>query len=216
MAKPHPVLCVGDSLTVGWHIPPGATRPEVHPYGQCLSRSLPHSPEVVSLGWPGWTSVDLLQGADQRNVMLPSDGSVPRPGLRLAVGEYRPSLVLLMAGTNDLCVQGVDAHVIAVSVWKLHKVCHEKGVPTVAIGVPGWCPRLFGHLNDAHRLKFNEELERLCEGSEVATFVDFPFSYDETSEWWTEDGVHLSPQGSDELGRRIGNTLKSHPAFQIK
>lgn len=209
------VLCVGDSLTAGWYQAPGASQASFHPYGASLFSSLGNSVEVVSLGWPGWTSVELLEGADQRTAIRDApEGSAHLPGIRLAVKEHSPSVVLLLAGTNDLFSLGVSGHVVSGCVWKLHALCHAMGVPTVAIGVPSWCWRTYGADNEASRLALNSELGKLCADTEGATFLEFPFPFDESSGSWSEDGVHMSPSGYARFGRLIGDVLQYHPALQ--
>jgi lysophospholipase L1-like esterase len=73
---------------------------------------------------------------------------------------------------------------IASRVWRLHRIAHELGVKTMALGMPGWGPErvaetpLITKLRLDARADFNRELKRLAAASGgLATFLDFPFEF---------------------------------------
>eukprot|EP00978_Attheya_sp_CCMP212_P003467 scaffold7174_cov55-Attheya_sp.AAC.1 len=238
------VLCYGDSLTAGTSPP----LDKLFPYGAYLEKALndprarytiadkrqsgepstagkdeeisgmtvaaPRTPAVVRWrGLPGWTSSAMLQAADD-----------PQAGLRSAIRAVRDpslSLVIILAGTNDLAFEE-DPQVIIDNVIALHKMSHLEGIRrTIAIGVP---PSAWQASNEKSRTmasKINEALEEYCTSTKavegaatsdadvaevvaVASYFPFPFGWSQgDSNWSPVDGLHLSPEGYAELGTRL-------------
>jgi lysophospholipase L1-like esterase len=114
------VLCYGDSLTEGM-VPLARV---LHPYAQSLQRVLRTHPSLKDVvvqhqGLPGWTSAQTVRDVDGVD------------GLRLAISEIAnppPSLVIILAGTNDLG-NALVASFIAEPIQALHAICYEEGIP---------------------------------------------------------------------------------------
>jgi lysophospholipase L1-like esterase len=147
----------------------------------------------------------------------------PQAGLRsaiLAVKNPSLSLVIILAGTNDLAFEE-DAQVIIDNVIALHKISHLEGIRrTIAIGVP---PSAWQASNEKSRTmasKINEALEEYCTSTKavegaatsdadvaevvaVASYFPFPFGWSHGDSNWSPDGLHLSPEGYAELGTQI-------------
>ena len=176
---------------------------------------------VRHLGFPGWTSSQLLENQNG------SDGGL----CNVIQGIQNPtlSMVILLAGTNDLAYE-TNANTIVESIWGLHQLCHEQGVPhTLAIGIPpsAYQDRIS---SDAKALAncVNEKLQQLChDHATKSTYMAFPFPYadDQTEEEdnggagdnWSPDGLHLSEQGYRVLGQSlapvVANILTTIPSI---
>ena len=142
------VLCFGDSLTTGYT----KNGRKFHPYSSNLQTKLSEDLGVpcncVSNGGNGETASNFASSSHLSN---PSNVDVCRrkyAGLRHCLEEHRPSLVIIMAGTNDLAeapdtlwnnkiqTPEKEANAILQSLATLHKVCHDAGISTVACSVP--------------------------------------------------------------------------------
>ena len=206
------VLCFGDSLTAGTS-PPSYQN---YPYAPHLEHALkkqqqqeeqtmePSSttPIVVRhAGFPGWTSGQLLENRHGPNGLATLIQTIQEPSL---------SMVILLAGTNDLAYQK-EAGPIVESIVALHEHCHNQGVPyTLAIGIP---PSAYQSMDsDAHALaaEVNLELERYCQSKSPkndlrhgSVYVPFPFAYERNGENWSPDGLHFSDKGYQTLGKSL-------------
>jgi lysophospholipase L1-like esterase len=136
------------------------------------------------------------------------DGQVT--GLRSAIRAVRDpplSLVILLAGTNDLGY-GFNAEEIAENILSLHRVCFQEGVPrTIAIGMP---PSGYQSVNaDAADLArgVNEKLQDFCE-TNPARYLPFPFAFERNGENWDPDTLHFSPRGYQVLGESLVSVVK--------
>jgi hypothetical protein len=97
------VLCVGDSLTAGYHW----RGQQFNPYGVTLQRLLDESNvsqncsfSIEWLGYNGWTTKEILESADMRHVF--DHVRKPWTGLAVKLSHYQFDLAVVMAGTNDL------------------------------------------------------------------------------------------------------------------
>lgn len=235
--EPKMIICYGDSLTYGY--PPPAT-----PYSTTLERELNdfYTPEIDSdssivsslsknetlkpsvivqnLGIVGYTSKQMLDHIyDEKTGVCAIIEKEP----------YRPTLVIILAGTNDL-VQMTDTSLESVkdilqSILELHQQalsCNNvskkdkdnsgssKKMHTLAIGIPGSytfdnTPIL------ASRAKFvNNALKSYslsADGSRTEYF-DFPFPYVENDSKWHTDGTHMTEEGYIELGKALAPKVK--------
>jgi len=188
IARPR-VLCVGDSLTAGFH---DGGRGE-HPYGATLGRLA--SLDTVTLGRSGWTARRMLQACSESGSPDSVTSAIDRDGPF--------ALVMLMAGTNDLAYR-VPPGEIAATVWRLHQLCHARGCRTLAVGIPG----SRGQVGPAAAAAAtaNRLLRDECRASDRATYVDCPLAYGATR-FWEPDGLHMSPAGYDELARLLRPTV---------
>lgn len=117
-----------------------------------------------------------------------------------------PSLMVIMAGTNDLADE-IDATPIAERVSELHKLCWECGVArTVAIGVPPSAYQTFN--KDAAGLcsNANKALKEFCESHSRASYLPFPFRFDRDDRW-APDGLHLTGHGYTFLGKQLAPAI---------
>eukprot|EP00957_Ditylum_brightwellii_P051192 3880992-Ditylum_brightwellii.AAC.1 len=92
----HRVLCYGDSLTAGYIT--------VSPYTQKYAPWAPVLEEIIgvpcdAIGASGWTTQDMV---DMSTVGGKDACMVQRDGLQMALQKQKYSVVIIMAGTNDL------------------------------------------------------------------------------------------------------------------
>ena len=213
---PKRVFCYGDSLTAG-------TSPPTHhlyPYGPYLEEALTKSSDSeISVKWkgfPGWTSISLLQDAGfsdmletakrDRNKILEESNPIEE--------ELPPfDLVIILAGTNDLA-HGYTSDEIFESVTGIHELALQKGCPkTLALGIPpsGWQ----AHSKDARTLaaSVNQKLEAWVaykQQSTAATSYYLPFpieTFDRSSDLWSPDTLHFSEAGYRYLGTELAPTV---------
>jgi lysophospholipase L1-like esterase len=109
------------------------------------------------------------------------------------------SLVILLAGTNDLGY-GRPVEDIVESVVGLHRVCYEEVPHTLAIGIP---PSAYQSSNPEfaeYARQANEKIQLFCESEKRATFFSFPFGWAQNDDRWASDGLHFSARGYQVLG----------------
>mmetsp|Transcript_18356 Transcript_18356/g.45502 ORF Transcript_18356/g.45502 Transcript_18356/m.45502 type:complete len:222 (-) Transcript_18356:1235-1900(-) len=178
---PVRILCFGDSLTAG------TTQFQLHPYAPHLQRALSERTnlqnmdiEVMHLGFPGWTSIDLLKDADGPN------------GLRTTIRRFQDaplSLVILLAGTNDLGT-GKSSTEISEGVISLHKLCLEEKVSnTIAIGIPSSYYQTQMSKPAEVAKTANQAIQSFCESDPRAVYFPFPFEYSKDDGNWDFDGL---------------------------
>ena len=203
-SPPLRVLCYGDSLTAGTS-PPGF---EEFPYAPYLQAQLEahEDPRVASttaraMGFPGWTATQMVETLNSHTGLATCLRASPPP-----------SVVVLLAGTNDLgyCA-GIDPNkarpVILDPILSLHKTCHDLGIPTVAIGIPSSAYQAM--VPDAQALAnaVNKGLEEFCQTEDKATYVPFPFGFARGDKKWSPDGLHFSKEGYETLGIHLAPTV---------
>jgi lysophospholipase L1-like esterase len=119
------------------------------------------------------------------------------------------SLVILLAGTNDLGYrQSVED--IVNSITSLHQLCYQEEIPhTIAIGIP---PSGYQHsYKEAAECasQVNQKLQAFCDSSNnKATFVPFPFEWAPNDENWSSDGLHFSSKGYQVLGESLAPVVE--------
>jgi lysophospholipase L1-like esterase len=198
------IFCFGDSLTAGTS-PPGNQN---YPYAPHLEASLNRRNSkngavavvVRHLGYPGYTSEHLLEDADDEG------------GLRTMIRRIQdpsPSLVILLAGTNDLGYRRSVEDIVK-SITSLHQLCYQEGTPhTIAIGIP---PSGYQHsFKEAAECvsQVNQKLQAFCESNNnKATFVPFPFEWAPNDDNWSSDGLHFSSKGYQVLGESLGPVVE--------
>jgi lysophospholipase L1-like esterase len=180
------ILCVGDSLTAG------VTRvrnKDWRPYAPFLEAALrnrtalsSHAVTVYHKGYPRWTSEDLMYGRHHGSDNLTSI---------LADSSLQDlDLVLLMAGSNDMFQRKYNAYNVSEQVIALHQFCYEHFVPrTIALEIPG----ARGYENNPETAEqvhgLSEHLRRYTDSEGRATFVSFPFDYEDGDNKWSTDGM---------------------------
>jgi lysophospholipase L1-like esterase len=153
---------------------------------------------------PGWTTRGMLNTLDGKHVGLRS------AIVKAARNAPSLSLVLIMAGSNDLPRSTASADSIANNLIQLHRVCLENGVPrTVAIGIPpsGYQAQNPEIAEKAHTV--NNILQRYYAPenpnmwSQRTTFVPFPFAFVRRGKNWYPDDLHLTEAGYQALAKSL-------------
>merc|ERR1712176_762601 len=108
---------------------------------------------------------------------------------------------------------------IVASIQTLHEMCHRVGTRTVALAVPPSAASVQQGEWEDRRTDVNQRLQEFTESCEMSTYVDtgefLPYSDD--NGFWDRDGLHLSRQGSQQLGESLSPLLtpllpKNEPA----
>jgi lysophospholipase L1-like esterase len=198
LRRQHRVLCYGDSLTAGTtsedYVP--------YPYAPHLEEMLrkdDYDVVVRHVGLPGWATSSMLEQLDGPAGLKTAVQAIQMPSL---------SLVVILAGTNDLAYGDASVDDITNNLLQLHRIAWECGVPrTVAVGVP---PSGYQATNKAARNIVNEVNDRLRETSEGCTmaYTPFPFPFEEGGENWDEDGLHFTPIGYRRLGESLAPVVR--------
>jgi lysophospholipase L1-like esterase len=198
------ILCYGDSLTAGTS-PPGA---EYYPYASYLEQALKdkglENVLVRHRGLPGWTTHQMLKDLDHEETGL-------RSAIKGAI-EQDPvagvSLVILLAGTNDLA-QHITAGEIASNVRALHVVSYATGVPrTLAIGIPPSGYQWWEESAAALAGKINGKLKEWVSQEDKASYHASPFPFERGGENWAPDTLHFSPRGYQVFGESLAPIVK--------
>mmetsp|Transcript_25883 Transcript_25883/g.34360 ORF Transcript_25883/g.34360 Transcript_25883/m.34360 type:complete len:260 (+) Transcript_25883:1-780(+) len=213
ITPPLRVFCYGDSLTAG-------TAPplfELYPYAPHLERAVnaarsssSSSSSPVQIRWrglPGWTSSNMKEDIDDSTIGLRST--------ILKISNPSISLVVLLAGTNDLAYASKASDVTDVLI-DMHNMCLEQGVKrTIAVGIPqsAWQNQNLEVKNMVKEV--NASLESYCKETQAtrgekgnyATFCPFPFEYAANDVKWSSDGLHLTSEGYEALGLGLVPTV---------
>eukprot|EP00403_Amphidinium_massartii_P009377 CAMPEP_0178413950 /NCGR_PEP_ID=MMETSP0689_2-20121128/22788_1 /TAXON_ID=160604 /ORGANISM="Amphidinium massartii, Strain CS-259" /LENGTH=262 /DNA_ID=CAMNT_0020035231 /DNA_START=99 /DNA_END=887 /DNA_ORIENTATION=+ len=190
------VLCYGDSLTAGFCS--GGLRFE--PYSNALKAALEAhgcaDARVSVCGLSGLTAKQMAADVDSDRVMDVCGHS--GMGLRRMIADQGvPDIVLIMAGTNDIAYRRNAASILR-DISYLHEICHEYGVPTIAMAPPS--PLQHVRVRVSGLLRTWARASRDC-----VAFVDpekdmVPRS---TPGFWEPDCLHMSPLGYHVLGENI-------------
>lgn len=229
------IFCYGDSLTAGT-APPSY---EEYPYARDLElklNSLPVSGDdqvqveygenytsqnqkciVRHSGLPGWTAAQLA--SPEGNLISILDR------IKSSTGTY-PSIVIILAGTNDLayCTNESQCNEIFHSIQRIHGICHDRQIDTVALSIP---PSAWQNQSNNDSAKYakliNDEIQHwtietkqkvvlnevLGDRQPIADYVSFPItSYDPSSGFWSSDGLHFSPEGYKFIGESLALPIK--------
>jgi lysophospholipase L1-like esterase len=169
------VLAFGDSLTWGT----GGGENGSYPYQleQLIGR------RVINAGVPGEIS---------------AEGVRRLPGL---LEEYRPQLLILCHGGNDL-LSRMERHALRANLRQMIETARQAGVEVVLLGVPG-----IGLLIEPPALY-----------AELAREFKLPFLEDTLAELLTErkyksDAIHLNAAGYRQLAQAIRELLKRTQAI---
>ena len=197
------VFCFGDSLTAG-DSPPHY---EKYPFAPHLEKNLRSNKNgnfdsalVRWKGFPGWTAENLLTEGD-----LPGsiDNIIEKAGSL--------DLVIILAGTNDLGFNR-DSDEIFHSIRKLHEISHDRGVKTLALGIPpsAWQSQSKSAMDCADAV--NSRIQAWANSSDdllsLVTFDHFPIKkFDAQSGYWSGDGLHFSPEGYRHIGESLGSIV---------
>ena len=181
------VLAFGDSLTAG------TSGMELFPYAPHLERAIQRENTAVRhRGMPGWTTQSMLDDLDGE-----------RTGLRTAVKAGHPDVVIILAGSNDLGF-GFTEEKITKNLLQLHSTCYENGVArTVAVAIPpsGYQSQVASAAALANAV--NRNLKAFADSESRATYVPFPFDFEQGGENWFMDTLHFSETGYRVLGESL-------------
>mmetsp|Transcript_117724 Transcript_117724/g.333096 ORF Transcript_117724/g.333096 Transcript_117724/m.333096 type:complete len:479 (+) Transcript_117724:60-1496(+) len=205
------ILVYGDSLTAGY--------PDYAPYAKALidtCASVGMELTVVGCGLCGFTANDMRRHLHSRGVK----DSCRRVGIGLVKlledesADNGPfSLVLLMAGTNDILEGTSSPEQIASDITSLHEACHKYGVHTALLSIPD-LGRERDHTQRVLRRLVNDQLKEWACGpaGRLTHFVDSAelLPYDDSAlacDAWESDGIHFSETGSDMFGTALAPQL---------
>jgi len=232
------VYCYGDSLTAGY-IP---NESENHPYGPALQSELnnlyrtasaaiapqlQHPPNIIvqSTGYPGMPAKAMIKNVEHEYV----------GACRAVEHSPKPSVVIILAGTNDLMRVTPDlerpddsealhnegrVEVILGPITTLYKAvlaCSARvggnDMMILSVGIPGSRFQVEHPAASDIAAKVNEGLSEFSSNysgpSGKIVYTDFPFEYEESDSKWAPDGLHLTALGYDELGKRLAPVVKS-------
>ncbi len=236
---PKFVFCYGDSLTFGLvpnenepHPYGPSLESEVNKlYSAASAKSTSefvHPPTTVveTLGFPGMTALTMLNLIEQEEV-----------GTCSIVEKESISVMIILAGTNDLgqLAHGIlypdgqetinDNDIvekILESITNLHKATLEcakregnKDMHILSLGIPGSKLQTKFPVTADIVAKVNKGLNEFSSSYNMQSphgkivYRDFPFAYDESDSKWGPDGLHLSRQGYEELGKALAPEVKS-------
>jgi lysophospholipase L1-like esterase len=195
------ILCFGDSITAGFHS--GGRCFE--PYGRTMGGAMRSSGCDVSVlvnGLSGLTAREMV--AKAKHPAVPDCTGKVGKGLEVLLNQ-KPDLVIIMAGTNDLGM-GVSPQAILADVARLHKACHARGIPTVALApsTVAQGPSTLGRQQLASLLrKWAKSTPSVVACIDMMELIP----HHGPSPHWDFDGLHLSAGGSRALGRRLSDKL---------
>jgi len=197
------ILCYGDSLTAGFF----AGGHKFDPYGRTMSEALAAagiSCQVTVCGHSGATSREMLEASDSQSQLVDALGC-RGDALSQILDRRFYDLVIIMSGTNDMGL-GTEIPVIAEDVQRLHSICHDRGIPTVALAPP---PAPSFPEQELQRQLLVGELRNFClHSAYVREFIDpaeiMPVVH---GQYWDPDGLHFAPAGSQALGLALASLL---------
>lgn len=200
------MLAAGDSLTHGSYTTLEGNAGSVHPYTIVLSKLLNNasssstrSAKVISSGIPGQTASKM--------------------GGRLhKISEAKkPTVFIILAGTNDVARHNVAKHIID-DVVKLHKTALESSggneTYSIAVTIPEFSPMDdVKESLDEKRKQVNGAIRSMvAKCSSRMSLLDlesvFNQSLEANKKYWSPDMVHFSPLGYDQVGAMAYNVLK--------
>ena len=193
--QPH-VLCCGDSLTAGYY----GSEEDYCPYGTTLSQKL--QAPVDEIGMSGWMSNQMVEHMENEQCVDVFDKEAP--GLKVQLEKEQYTVCIIMAGTNDLA-HGRTPEMILEDVKILHATCHERGLRTVALPIPG------SRYGKSIRRQFNTMLEQwVATIPDKVLFVDMASEvpYSDESGHWCSDGLHMSEDGYRIFGDKLSGHVK--------
>mmetsp|Transcript_34711 Transcript_34711/g.70883 ORF Transcript_34711/g.70883 Transcript_34711/m.70883 type:complete len:405 (-) Transcript_34711:47-1261(-) len=189
---------------------------------------LKHPPSMVvrHVGFPGMPASAMLNLVEQKDVGA------------CAIVENIPTLsvLIILTGTNDLQQMAPDimgpggpeaidsngkAEMILESITNLHKATLEcaqrvgnKDMHTLALGIPGSQFQTQFPVASDIAAKVNKGLNEFSSSYNKESphgkivYSDFPIAYDKSDSKWGPDGLHLSAEGYDELGKKVAPEVK--------
>lgn len=174
------ILCFGTSLTSGY-LDGGLNH---WPYGIALQKCLNF--QVTVSGHDGGTCIH-----------TPEEFHLPTE-FRQVLDTCQWDEVIVLVGTNDVAREYSADQIFAAWQPCLEYAHYVKDVNLWVVGLPQK-----GSETKVRR-QFNELLDDWCDQRDQ-TYVPFPDKL--LKPLWDSDGIHLSRQGSDALGRHLGKLV---------
>eukprot|EP00929_Paragymnodinium_shiwhaense_P007940 TRINITY_DN111864_c0_g1_i2.p1 TRINITY_DN111864_c0_g1~~TRINITY_DN111864_c0_g1_i2.p1 ORF type:complete len:294 (+),score=33.38 TRINITY_DN111864_c0_g1_i2:88-882(+) len=206
------IVAYGDSLTAGY----ADDGCHFYPYGAAMAKALGEagaSAEVHVCGLSGMTAKEMVDGLGSPALEDVMDFS--GEGLQHMLKSSGPhDVAIIMAGTNDLA-RSRSARTLVRRIQKLHAACHAAGVPTVLLSVP---PNQWSadEDEDEYRSVWADVNKQLLDWAAepanklvvLSVDTDKVVPYSRDSEVWDCDGLHLTPEGSAQLGIGVAKELE--------
>lgn len=218
-----PVLCFGDSLTEGYHgvwVHPEfspKTNPGADEIGNILLR-----PYSIRLGHR--LAVDASDGAEgyrsalrYANVRAYSGFTAEEllPALRAALRERPWRCACILAGSNDVVLEGQAAPMVLERIARLHEACDAAGVPVIALTLPeadlahhGLVPPGDAMSRQAVLAEVAEGLAATCRASRRAC-ADVRAALPLGATYF-DDCMHPNAAGSDRIADTVYDVLHRH------
>lgn len=190
------ILCYGDSLTAGFF----SEGQYFEPYGRTMVEQIGaagRSCEVTVCGLNGMTAADM---ASAMGSTLVDVCGIRWKGLARVLKEDGPfDLAIIMAGTNDL-PNVVRRQALSQNLRCLHGICHQQGVPTLALAPPP-IPKMSALWEVERQLLVRQlEAELMALRCTVACVDPAEIVHAANASLWDADGLHFSQLGSCALG----------------
>jgi len=197
------ILCYGDSLTAGFF----SEGQYFEPYGRTMVEQIGaagRSCEVTVCGLNGLTAAEM---ACAMGSTLVDVCGIHWKGLARVLKEDGPfDLAIIMAGTNDL-PNVVRRQALSQNIRCLHAVCHEHGVPTLALAPPP-IPKMSALWEVERQLLVRRlEAELMALRYTVACVDPAEIVHAANASLWDADGLHFSQLGSCALGLGLAKVV---------
>lgn len=222
-----PVLCFGDSLTEGYHgvwihpefspadrVPFDGSGHEIghvrfRPYGVRLGAALASD---AADGAEGYKAA-LRYAVTRAYSGFTAEALQPMLGAALRERPWRCACIL--AGTNDVVLEGADASTVLSRIEALHDACDQAGLPVIAVTLPdadlkhhGMVPPAEAEERRAVLAAVAEGIARSCRRRKrplADARADLPLGPE-----LYDDCLHPSPAGSDKLAECLYDAIHQH------
>ncbi|KAJ5930834.1 hypothetical protein N7466_006327 [Penicillium verhagenii] len=194
------ILCFGDSLTQGFH----SWGLSKHPYAD----------ELVDVLEKHFPSLRLKITADVAgqpgDTVVYAEGAIKRGGflsrIQLKCDKKKYDWVVILGGTNDLA-WGHDAKTIYAALRDCWNVALESGAKVLALTIPECQSTVKDEERTAvNTLILDTKMDRFY-SFDLRPKIPYRGSSDEFIEKIFDDGLHLTADGYDLMGRSIGLCL---------
>ncbi|XP_065676711.1 uncharacterized protein LOC136092416 [Hydra vulgaris] len=197
------ILCIGDSLTSGYY----GNRKIYHPYsvmlGYLLKKNIGNEFEIINKG----------VGGEKVHIQMYKRLE------KLLVTEAPLDLVVILGGLNDLIKLDIKVDIFS-EIEALHELCHSHGVSTVSLTIPETrmplSKRVYSSYNEFLVVWgiLNEKIRNYKSNWTISCDLarQFPLaslSDPEKRAWWSDDYIHPTIAGYDQIGRIIYDCIVS-------
>ena len=201
------ILCFGDSLTSGYYIGEYYINSE-----SGYPTKIYHSPYASTLQ-------EIIHEKMTTNMHVYHDGkdgdlAAHMPArLTKCLNSRTYHLVIIIAGTNDLCYPQYTQDNISSNIIQLHKICHHRNIPTVISSIPE--AKLQDNAFIERRNAVNKNIFNYY-AKNTSNMIQFDYNKlipyhsmtkNDQQLYWN-DGLHLTPKGYQYLANNIYNSIK--------